>query len=239
MSQKLVFQFKQFSCSHGSSSMKIGVDAVLLGAWAGDGNATNILDIGTGCGVITLMLAQRNPNAVITGIDIDEKSIEEATENFSSSPWKERLIAIRKDFNQIVTDNEKYDLIVSNPPYFDSGVKNPTTRREIARHQDSLSPTEIVKRSRDIMAEDGKLAIVIPSEQSNSLIEKAEKAGLKVLRILDIQGNPGKPTKRTLIEFVNTEKQISCSHDLLILESEPGKRTEQHISLCKDFYLKW
>jgi tRNA1(Val) A37 N6-methylase TrmN6 len=89
------------------------------------------------------------------------------------------------------------------------------------------------------MAEDGKLAIVIPSEQSNSLIEEAEKAGLKALRMLDIQGNPGKPIKRNLIEFINTEKQISFSHDLLILESEPGKRTEQHIALCKDFYLKW
>jgi tRNA1Val (adenine37-N6)-methyltransferase len=239
MAKKLLFKFKQFDCAHELSSMRIGVDAVLLGAWAGDNHAHNILDVGTGCGVIALMLAQRNAEANILGIDIDRASIEEATYNFQSSPWSSRIKGMRKDFNEIANDHVRYDLIVSNPPYFDSGVKDLITRREIARHQGTLSPTELVAKSGKILADDGRLAIVIPIEQKEALIKYANESDLKVLRILDIQGNKRKSAKRSLVEFIHSSKEPTASYDLLVLEDMPGVPTAEHIALCKDFYLKW
>lgn len=240
MADKYLFKFKCFDCRHGNSSMRIGVDAVLLGAWAGDGSARSILDVGTGCGVIALMMAQRNPLASITAIDIDAASVAEATLNFCNSPWSQRLTALQTDFSKIDPGNRTYDLIVSNPPYFDSGVTNPSSRREIARHQSVLSPSSIIARGREMLSQRGRLALVIPHDQAAFIREYATAHGLSLSRQLDIKGNAHAPVKRTLLELSKVGPTApDPDHRMLILETEPGHPTQEHHALCGDFYLKW
>lgn len=240
MADKYLFKFKGFECRHGNSSMRIGVDAVLLGAWAGDGTARSILDVGTGCGVIALMMAQRNPLASITAIDIDADSVAEATLNFRNSPWSQRLTALQTDFSKIDPGNRTYDLIVSNPPYFDSGVTNPSSRREIARHQDMLSPDVMIERCATMLTETGRVAFIIPHDQSCHAKAYAETYGLYTVRQLDIKGNEHAPVKRSLLEFSKHKLTIPAhEHGMLILETESGCPTPDHHTLCRDFYLKW
>lgn len=240
MADKYLFKFKCFDCRHGNSSMRIGVDAVLLGAWAGDGSARSILDVGTGCGVIALMMAQRNPLASIEAIDIDAASVAEATLNFRNSPWGRRLSAWQADFSKMPANNATYDLIVSNPPYFDSGVSMPSSRREVARHQSVLSPASIIRRGREMLTQCGRLAVVIPHDQADFIKECATAHGLYLSRQLDIKGNGHAPVKRSLLEFSNAQPSVpDPDHRMLILETEPGHPTPEHHALCRDFYLKW
>lgn len=241
-----VFRFKKFDCSHDRSSMKIGVDSVLLGAWA-DVEGRTILDVGTGCGVIALMCAQRNEHAIIHAIDIDVDSVTEASENFTRSPWSERLSARLSDFSEL--RGCAYDLIISNPPYFDAGVTNPGTPREKARHQNALSPAVLLSRGRSLLKTDGRIAMIVPADQVPELIGYATGNGLVLRRICHVQGHPDAPVKRVLLEFLlcpNSDNlqqadaaDYPISDESLILEYSPGLPTEAHRLLCRDFYLKF
>ena len=157
-----MFRFKNFSVSHSRSSMKIGVDAVLIGSWAAE-NASEILDVGCGCGIISLMMAQRFPEAQILGLDIHPESVEESRSNFVSSPWSRRLKAIEGEF-PIASElcERKFDLIISNPPFFASGLTELKTPRERARHQASLSVESLLKHSKDFLIQNGVLAMIFP-----------------------------------------------------------------------------
>lgn len=181
--------------------MKVGVDAVLLGAWAGE-KATRILDVGTGCGVISLMLAQRFPEALIDAIDIDESSVDEANLNFKNSPWSRRMKVWISEFpKRFEIINEKYDLIVSNPPFFQSGISQPSTPRERARHMDKLSVFTLLEFSPKILKEDGILAMIFPSEFEEKVIETASHYSLFPKRICKIKNREGKSEKRVMIEL--------------------------------------
>lgn len=230
------FRFKQFSCSHSKSSIKIGVDAVLIGAWA-DVRGEKILDVGTGCGVIALMCAQRNPGAKIEGIDIDPFSIDEASLNFKQSPWHLRLKAKLQDFT--VNNQCIYDLIISNPPFFDSGINNPNSTRLKARHQDSLSPKTLLEHGVSLLAEDGRISMIIPFSQEEYVIDEAQKLDMYPFRICRVKGHPEAPIKRSMIEFVRHPVNLNIMPELLVLHDKAGNPSFDYQRLCKDFYLKF
>lgn len=242
-----VFRFKQFECAHYGSSMRIGVDAVLLGAWA-DVSGDAILDAGTGCGVIALMCAQRNRHAIIDAVDIDENSVGEASHNAAQSPWCERISVSNADFSKM-TLKCRYDLIISNPPYFHSGVEAGVSARMTARHEGSLSPLVLLRRGTSMLTDSGRIAMIIPALRADEIITGGEDCGFRLIRRLDVKGNVDAPVKRTLLEFGKKmtgnhgfEGSGRCADErpgnrLLILEEEPGIPTPEYRALCKDFYL--
>lgn len=243
------FQFKHFECFHGRSSMKIGVDAVLLGAWA-NVTGSRILDVGTGCGVIALMCAQRNADALIDAVDLDPDSILEATSNFARSPWSGRLKASLEDYLHI--SHDKYDLIISNPPYFNSGISEPDCARLRARHQASLSPSSLISHGIRLLSPRGRIALIVPADRENELIDVATRYGLITIRVCRVQGHPQAPVKRVMLEFCKDSEiregpasgccggnSYGMSEESLILEVESGVPTEAYRALCRDFYLKF
>lgn len=280
------FRFKKFECSHSRSSMKIGIDAVLLGAWINVEGVHSVLEVGCGCGVISMQLAERLSDSTddfhIVAIDIDQPSIEEASGNFSRCPWRANLKAIHIDFLKMAAldlckeslepdkdepgkDEKSYDLIVSNPPYFESGITNPDTARLLARHQSDLSPISLIRHAADMQKEGGRVALVLPIEQSESTIEAAAEAGYHPIRRTDFRGHPHAPWKRSLLEFAKQsapsignnpipkkednalsceaenlkDNGLACKAQNLTLEAEPGIPSEEHLRLCRRFYLKW
>lgn len=243
---KAPFRFKQFSCSHHRSALRIGVDAVILGAWSQLVDAAAILDVGCGCGVLSLMAAQRNDKARILGIDIDEASVEEASENFRLSPWPERIRAKRLSLFDMPEDT-KFDYIISNPPFFDSGISNPETSRELARHQSELSPASLLKKGSKLLAEGGKIGLVLPEEMKEVIISEAEDCCLELLREMHVAGREGKTPKRCYLEFglafaeqANTRNEKPTPERMyLTVETIDGGFTDEYRRLCAGFYLKF
>ncbi len=183
--------------------MKVGVDAVLLAAWADVRDRLSILDVGTGCGVIALAMAQRAETARIDAIEIDPPSFEEALENFSISPWADRLRGYMVSFDDFVrSSTDKYDLIISNPPFFDSGITTPSEGRETARHIGSLSPFSLLCLGKKLITENGIIALISPAGMERRLMECAEDSGLSLIRMIRIKGTVNATTpKRIMMEF--------------------------------------
>lgn len=235
------FRFKRFSVSHHRSSMKVGVDGVLIGCWADVKAVRKILDVGTGCGLIALIMAQRAPEAEIDAIDIDSPSIEEAMENVQASLWPDRITVINTGFSELAKNPKaKFDLIISNPPYFDSGVIEIHTAREKARHQGELSPSVILKEAAQLLNQDGSVAMVVPTEISEELEAEAASAGYSLERKCLVRGHREAPFKRTLLQWRHG-KEMETKTDLsqLTLEVAPSIPTDEYRDLCKDFYLKF
>ncbi|MDE7181018.1 MAG: methyltransferase [Muribaculaceae bacterium] len=235
--RKSIFRFKQFECRHQASSMKIGVDAVLVGAWARVEECRRILDVGTGCGVIALMCAQRNPEAIIDAIDIDAPSVAEAYENFRNSPWAARLNALNVSFENLSANS--YDLIISNPPFFNSGVENPDSPRLKARHEAELSPANLLSKGKDMLTDRGRIAMILPHDRGEEIIAEARNFNLSLLRLCEIKGHEKAPFKRLLLEFGSYDNRTSNKREetQLILELSAGQPTEEYRELCKQFYL--
>lgn len=228
------FRFKQFSVRHRNSALKVGTDAVILGAALTlNGEEKEALDIGTGSGVIALMVAQRAPGCVISAIDIDKASAEEAEFNFSVSPWAERLHAQHCALSEFRPE-KRFDLIFSNPPYYDDSLKNPDEREAAARHTDSLSFAEIFDFSNEHLTADGRLSLILPAETLNSIKRIAASFGLFPFRILEIQTVERKRPKRIVIEF--SRKKSSPSQEKLILQ-RGNQRSSEYQALCSEFYL--
>lgn len=221
--------------------MKIGVDAVLLGCWAGQGDPHRILDIGTGCGVIAMILAQRFPAAIVNAIDSHKDSVEEAGENFKNSPWPARLTADHKTFPGCVDDFDvKYDLIVSNPPYFNAGIDNPLTPREIARHQGTLSVFSLLEKSISMLSPEGRISMIYPSDCHADLLQKADKCGWQIVRECKIRNNPSRPIKRIMSEFCRKDDfKLHSEESSQLILFENGEPTSDYKKLCHDFYLKF
>lgn len=240
------FKFKQFVVRHEQCAMKVGTDGVLLGAWTtteprfnNTDSILRILDIGTGSGLIALMLAQHFSEAHIDAIDIDRKAAEQAKENFDASPWGERLhIADCK--LQEWKPEYRYDLIVSNPPFFQNSLKNPDIGRKQARHTDMLSFDELVRHSERLINENGWLALILPADAETEVRNLAKDAGFIPTHITHVFSKEGKPQRRVLLLWEtsksrNTEK--TTQEDSLILEDDKGGRSIQYSELTKDFYL--
>ncbi len=237
------FCFKQFSLNHERSAMPVNTDGVLLGAWAGlsaTDASLRILDVGTGCGVVALMMAQRFPEASIDALDIDLPSVEEAAENAASSPWSSRIATYCSDFRNFEAEHP-YDLIVSNPPFFQDSLKTTDPRRTNARHSHSGSlPHEaLLRRAAALLDPAGHLEVILPADQVESFLEMAaltKPFPLYLNRRTNVFSHGGKPVFRALLSLGRTkEKQ---GEDSLFIYNESGAEYNPfYIQLVKDFYL--
>ncbi len=220
--------------------MKIGTDGVLLGAWTPiSSEVYSILDIGSGTGIIALMLAQRSHAETIDALEIDEDAYEQAVENFENSPWGDRMFCYHAAFDEFVEEmqDEKYDLIVSNPPYFSSNnASKITTSRETARLQASLPFEELLQGVSQLLSENGTFSIVIPKEEEITILEIAALNKLYPNKITEVKGTETAKVKRSLITFLFLQKEIE--RDLLILEESRHNYTPEYKKMVAPFYLK-
>lgn len=229
------FQFKQFTIYHDKCAMKVGTDGVLLGAWADAENTTKVLDVGTGTGLIALMLAQRNPQAQIAAVEIDKDAAIQAEANATCSPWPDRIKVICNDFRLFQTEN-KYNLIVSNPPYFVDALNCPDKQRNLARHTCELNYELLFQRSAQLLCEQGRVCIIIPAEVEKLATDTAWKYKLYPSRRLRVFTKPGKPCRRVLLSFSLQEKE--CIEETLCIEVEHHQFTPEYMALTREFYLK-
>jgi len=229
------FSFKQFTVRHDRCAMKVGTDGVLLGAWIDLNSSRRILDIGTGTGLIALMLAQRCSDARIIAVDIDSAAVEQAQENIQASPWKNRVEVLQQD---ICTyhPHGTFDTIVSNPPYFIDSLKCPDGQRSTARHTDTLDADRLIGKVSELLSPDGSFSIILPAEQTEDLIRVADEKRLYPSRQTRVITRPGLSPKRILMEF----RKISTvfQPDELVIELERHVYSEEYIALTKEFYLK-
>ena len=239
-----VFRFKKFEVVNERSAMKVNTDGVLLGAamtiLPSDGT---MLDVGTGTGTIALMAAQRfldcarNDKIRIDAIDIDEASASEAAANFRNSPWNSSLIAHHCPLEEFAAfADTRYDLIFSNPPYFEDSLTAPDERKSAARHtSDGLSYRDIFEFAKDRLSEDGRVSLVLPADQEAALTRYARMCGFHLFRILRVRTVPRKAPSRIIAEF-SRERCLDPVEELLTIQDE-GKYTQEYLSLTRDFYL--
>lgn len=219
--------------------MKVGMDGVLLGAWANASEAKRMLDIGTGTGLISLMLAQKNASAQIDAIEIDCDACEEAVFNVQQSDWNDRIRLHCQSFQEFAAETEnKYDLIVSNPPFFSNGVKAPAETRAQARHADALPLDVLISGAAKLLNENGRIALVLPVEQLQEVENMAEMNGLFLYRLCRVKPNPVKPDFRILIELCNRPSTL-LEETLMIEFEKHHDYTPEYRELTKDFYLKF
>ena len=232
------FSFKKFKINQNQCAMKIGTDAVLLGAWASiENNPFSILDIGAGTGVIALMLAQRSFAELIDAIEIDDKAYEQCVENFEQSDWNDRLFCYHASLKAFVKEIEdKYDLIVSNPPFYSDDYKTENKQRDLARFEDAMPFSHLIESVSKLLSETGIFSVIIPYKEEEKFIALASKVKLFPNRVLHVKGNPTSEIKRSLLEFSFRESDIKTSQ--LIIETERHNYTKDYINLTKNFYLK-
>ena len=232
------FQFKKFGLSHSRSAHKIGVDGVLLGAWADVCGARGILDAGCGCGLIAIMCAQRNVDAQITGIDIDAASAEEARENAARSPWSSRIGLYACGFDEFLQGNSiLFDRVISNPPFYNAGIRCITSARERSRHVSGFGPMSILSAHNRILAPGGNIALVYPYADHVEVERHAASLGLACVRSMSVSGSLGAEPKRMLAEFCRNA--VPGSHGSMAIETGEGGYTPEYMSLTSGFYLKF
>ncbi len=232
------FSFKQFQVHHSRSAMKVGTDAVLLAAWVKLDKANYMLDVGTGTGVIALICAQRNSNAIIEAIELDDDSAEDARYNFEHSPWADRLKMHEGDFLKI-TSVEKFDLIISNPPYFTSSLRAADPSRNAARHDDSLPADAFLQKSKKLLRTDGKVAVIIPTLELGRWMDEATKVGFTCERICHIFTMAEKETSTRVMLELSMIGQSEPIMESLIIRKSPEEYSEAYKQLTQAFYLKW
>ncbi|MCL3779996.1 methyltransferase domain-containing protein [Prolixibacteraceae bacterium JC049] len=230
------FQFKEFTVVQQQSAMKVNTDSILLGSWADVSEANYVLDIGTGTGLLALMVAQRNTQAIIDAIDIDLPAVEEATLNFSNSKFSDRLNCFHQPLQSFATNSEKkYDLVITNPPYFEEGLVSPDTQRGNARHTNSLSFLDLIQGATQFLNTDGKLAMVIPIEARERIISIAQKHSLHLNRELQVQPTPTKPFNRSFLQF--SFKKSDVTFQKLSIYNTNSSYSECFKTYTKLFYL--
>jgi len=233
------FQFKQFAIKHVQSAFKVGTDAVLLGAWVPiPSPCEHILDIGSGCGIISLMLAQRS-NAQIIGIDIDKLSVEEAIENANNSQWKNRIKFINSSIQSFCTPEyqNKFDLIVSNPPFFVNSLKSPIYKRNISRHTGTLPFEELILSVDYCLSFSGQFAIIIPDTEKDRIQLLCKNQGLFCTKILQIQPIENKAVNRIILLFSRKEKPLQIEN--ISIRNTNKEYTLPYQLLTKGFYLNF
>ena len=233
-----MFQFKQFSIQQDRCAMKIGTDAVLLGAWCPiENHPYSVLDIGAGTGILALMLAQRCSAEQIDAIEIDEEAFEQCVENFESSPWSSRLFCFHAGLNEIMDEPEdEYDIIISNPPFYAEDYKTDNEQRDLARFQDALPFKDLVEAANLLLSENGILSVIIPFKEEAKFIALARDFELYPFKITRVKGTPITDIKRCLLAFSRNKNEIAFNE--LIIETARHQYTDDFIALTKDFYLK-
>ena len=230
------FSFKQFEVHQDRCAMKIGTDGVLLGCWAPVDNVYSVLDIGAGTGVISLIIAQRSTAETIDAVEIDEDAYEQTVENFERSPWGDRLFCYHASFQEFFTEiDDKYDLIISNPPFYTENYKTDDKKRDLARFEDALPFEHLLYGSSKLLSDTGRLVIILPYKSEEEIITVAEQFHLYPQKITRVKGSYDAETKRSLIVLGFGRKEII--YDELVIEITRHQYTDEYIKLTKDFYL--
>lgn len=241
------FKFKEFTIHQEQCAMKIGTDAVLLGAWTSlKLNPFSILDIGAGTGVLSLMLAQRSAAEIIDAIEIDDAAYEQCVDNFETSAWADRLFCYHASLEEFTDEiEEQYDLIVSNPPFYIPTLpsasrikegKKLESARETARFQDAMPFEHLISSVSKLLSDIGEFSVIIPFQEEETFINLAASYTLFPRRLTHVQGNPESEIKRSLITF--TRNKTAQEKSLLIIETERHRYTDDYVTLTKDFYMK-
>lgn len=223
--------------------MKIGTDAVLLGAWCPidnpDGSGLfSVLDVGAGTGVLSLMLAQRSHAEQIDAIEIDEEAYEQCVENFEASPWSDRLFCFHAGLDEFVDEPEdEYDIIISNPPFYSEDYKTDNSQRDLARFQDAMSFEELVEAADLLLSENGIFAVIIPYKEEERFIDLCAEVELFPVKVTRVKGSHTTPIVRSLLAFKRFELS-TLTADELVIEINRHEYTDDYINLTKDFYLK-
>lgn len=237
------FDFQHFSINQEHSAMKVGTDGVLIGAWTNPSvmpvEGLKILDIGTGTGLIALMMAQRFPEALIHGIEIDHAAAEEAKLNVENSPWSNRVTIIEASLNKFaetIDDNTRYDLIVTNPPFYNATLKPEDDNRAAARHYDSLPFSDITRFADKHLSDNGSLAVIYPVNCEQNIMIGISTSKLSFNTICDVVTKEGKPCKRRMGLF--TKNTSLLKHEILTIRNSDNSYSEEYRELTKEFYIK-
>lgn len=231
-----LFQFKQFSIQQELSAMKVGTDGVLLGAWMTPKEG-NLLDIGAGTGLLSLMMAQRTIASMIDAVEIEKQAYQQALINSKASRWEDRIVVHHSRIQDFET-NKKYDLIFSNPPYFIDSYKANESTRNTARHTDKLPHHELINSVKRLLKKEGIFAVILPVQEALSLMEEAFIEGLFLARKCLVKSNVNKASKRTLMEF-SQENRAVVEEELIIEAEKRHQYTKEYINLTQDFYLNF
>ena len=214
--------------------MKVGTDAMLLGSLVSlVDEPTTVLDIGTGTGVLALMIAQRSEEALVMALEIDEFACQEAEENFKSSPWSNRLASIQEDILEIEFDS-KFDLIISNPPYYENSLLSENERTSRAKHAEFLPMDSLVKKVKELLAHDGSFWVIIPFENTSSWIENAKAQNLFLTRSISIIGKEGQGEKRSVLAFSPSQSEVISTQ--LTVRDFKNNYSKEYIELTKEFH---
>lgn len=234
----MTFTFKQFHVNQDRCAMKIGTDGVLLGAWTPlINNPFNVLDVGAGTGILSLMLAQRSNAEQIDAIEIDEDAYEQCVENFEASPWGDKLFCFHAGLDEFVDEPEdEYDLIISNPPFYTDDYKSDNTSRDLARFEDALPFEELIEAAALLLSDNGIFSVIIPYKEEERFISMCKELDLFPLKITRVKGTPTSEIKRSLLAFCWVEQTPLI--DELVIEISRHNYTPEYIELTKDFYLK-
>jgi tRNA1Val (adenine37-N6)-methyltransferase len=230
------FHFKQFSLSHHRSTMKVGTDAVLLGIWTKLDGVKEVLDVGTGCGILSLLLTARKASVRVDAVELDEASAREASENFRLSPFAGRLQVFHADINHFVPDaGKKYDLVISNPPFFVNDQRPEKKNRQMARHSDTLSYEQLAKAGERLLKQQGRFAVVLPYRESRLFLKAAVGVGFQLHKQMLIFPKPCKEPNRVnlLLGFSVAVPQT----EKFIIRQENGIFTQQYLDMVKNYYL--
>ncbi len=233
-----MFTFKQFSVNQDRCAMKIGTDGVLLGAWTPlTNNPYNILDIGAGTGILSLMLAQRSNAEQIDAIEIDEGAYEQCVENFETSPWGDKLFCFHAGLDEFVDEPEdEYDLIISNPPFYAEDFKTDDSQRDLARFQDAMPFEELIEAAALLLSDNGIFSVIIPFKEEAKFVSMCKELDLFPFKITRVKGTPTAEIKRSLLAFSRIEQTPLINE--LTIEISRHQYTPEYIELTKDFYLK-
>lgn len=227
------FKFKHFEIHQDRCAMKVGTDGVLLGAWALGGK--RILDIGSGTGLISLMMAQRYPEAQVVGIDLDAEACAEARENVAASPFADRVNIVDcrlQDYESV----EKFDAIVSNPPFFLNSLKNPDSKRSMARHADSLPFRDLFLGVKRLLSEEGVFSAIVPSEVLDAFTSEAYLLGFCLVRQCGVKTVERKQPKRFMLTFAR-HRTMKMENTIEVMMDSDGNRSEWYTKITEEFYV--
>jgi tRNA1Val (adenine37-N6)-methyltransferase len=229
-----IFQFKEFSIEQKHAAMKVGTDSILLGAWVDVEEEESILDVGTGTGLLALMMAQRSEALLIDAVEIEDNAFEEAVTNFENSPWGDRLYCYHTSIQEFAQEmEEQYDLILANPPYFDPSKI--ISSRSIARQTHTLTHMALLKATKALLCKEGKAAFIIPYEIEEFFINLAKSLGLEIQRITRVKDTENSEYKRSLLQFGFEKKSFKIDH--FVLKNQDNTYSQQFIELTQSFYL--
>ncbi len=235
------FYFKEFTIDQDKTAMKVGTDAVLLGAWCSlETCPDTILDVGSGTGLVSLMLAQRSDAETIDAVEIDPNAYEQSVANFEKSDWSDRLFCYHSSFQdfseEMKEEDEEYDLIISNPPFYNDNFETNDTSRNTARFTSALSFKELLESTSKILSDSGVFTIIIPFKEQTVFVSLAAKYRLFLNRVCSVRGTENSEIKRSMLEFSFYQKEVE--ETTLVIEKARHKYTHEYINLTKDFYLK-